>query len=624
MLNARVVSLIALALIVGQLIIRGLLVATGDFYWDDLVLIARASSNPVLSPEHLFHAHDGHFMPATFLVSGVSTWLAPLNWTVPAVTLVALQALASYAVWRMIRTIAPAARVGALVALAFYLFTPMTLPAFAWWAAGLNTLPMQAAMAWIVADAVRLTRDEVEPRRRRTIWIRSSLVLLVALAFFEKSLLIGPVALVAAVLAVAGARARTLDDGPSTRRARLLGPVTEALRTGRQLWIFLAAVSALWVGVYLLASDPTAGEHSVGQTARLVWRSVNQAIVPSMTGGPWEWERWTPSPPTGLPSTWMIVGGWLLIAAIGWWALTRRRTGGVVVICAAVYAVGAQIPVMWNRSGPQTALELAQHMRYLPDTALVFTIAAALLLAAPSTTATATSHRSAPRHAQDSTHSNVSPLVAVSAVVGAFVCVSALVCHAAFSTSWRDNPTGDYLATATAALKADSDATLFDQSVPLEILQPVVYPDNQVSRIFGRVDPRPDFGESTDRLLVLDTAGNIVDGGVTQRRLILPGRGSCAEPEITGPTDLVLDGPLFRWPWTVAVGYCATRDGEIEMSLGEATVRAPVRAGLGTLYVRFDGEGEVIGVRPVTPGLRLHTGPGRVGEVVEARFAGGR
>ncbi|MDS1115839.1 hypothetical protein RD149_18995 [Gordonia westfalica] len=600
MLNARMMSMIAVALIAGQLIIRGWLVATGNFYWDDLVLIARASSNPILSWEYLGHSHDGHFMPAAFLLAGVATWLAPVNWVLPALTLIVLQAIASLAVWRMIRVIAPAARAGALVALAFYLFSPMTVPAFAWWASGLNTLPMQAALAWIVADAVRLARDDVDPARRRAVWIRSTVVFVIALAFFEKSLFILPIAFVAAVLASGGGRAA----------------LTTTLRAGRELWASLAAVTAIWVVVYFVTADPTAGNHSVGQTARLVWRSVNHAIVPSLVGGPWEWDRWTPSPPTGFPATWMIVAGWVVLGAITWWAVTRKRGAVPIVAFAVVYAVAAQIPVMWNRSSPETAIALAQHMRYLPDTALVFAIAIALLVGAPPRRAPAPDAR------QDAEEK--SPTVILLPVVGALAMVSAVVSLVSFSASWRDNPTGDYLETAVATLHDNADATLLDQSVPLEILQPVVYPDNQISRIFGRVDPRPDFGTSTDRLLVLDTAGNAVPGGVTQRRLIGQGFGSCARPEISGPSRLALDGPLFPWPWTVSLSYCATRDGEIEMSLdGGRAVRVPVRSGLGAIYVRLDGGGDAISVRPVTPGLRLHTGAGRVGEAVEARFAGG-
>ncbi|MBA5848277.1 hypothetical protein [Gordonia amicalis] len=604
MLNARMMSMIAVALIAGQLIIRGWLVATGNFYWDDLVLIARASSNPILSWEYLGHSHDGHFMPAAFLLSGVATWLAPVNWVAPALTLIVLQAIASIAVWRMIRVIAPAARAGALVALAFYLFSPMTVPAFAWWAAGLNTLPMQAALAWIVADAVGLARGDVDPARRRAVWIRSTVVFVVALAFFEKSLFILPIAFVAAVLA-----------NGSGRRS-----LTSTLRAGRELWASLAVITAIWTVVYFVTADPTAGNHSVGQTARLVWRSVNHAIVPSLVGGPWEWDRWTPSPPTGFPATWMIVAGWVVLAAVAGWAVTRERGAVPIVAFAALYAVAAQIPVMWNRSSPETALELAQHMRYLPDTALVFAIAIALLVGVRPTNARPTDAQPDRRHAAEET----SPTVLLLPAVGALAMVSALVSLVSFSASWRDNPTGDYLDTAVATLHNNADASLLDQSVPLEILQPVVYPDNQISRIFGRVDPRPVFGTSTDRLLVLDTAGNAVPGGVTQRRLVTAGKGSCARPEISGPSRLELDGPLFRWPWTVALSYCATRDGEIEMKLdGGRAVRVPVRSGLGSIYVRLDGGGDAISVRPVTAGLRLHTGAGRVGEAVEARFAGG-
>ena len=48
---------------------------------------------------------------------------------------------------------------------------------------------------------------------------------------------------------------------------------------GRELWSSLAVVTALWVVVYFVTADPFAGNHSVGQSARLVWRSVNHAIV---------------------------------------------------------------------------------------------------------------------------------------------------------------------------------------------------------------------------------------------------------------------------------------------------------------------------------------------------------
>ncbi|AZG45283.1 hypothetical protein D7316_01878 [Gordonia insulae] len=624
-------SSVAIALIIAQLVVRAWLAATGNFYWDDLVLIGRASSQPILSWDYLGHSHDGHFMPAAFLVAGISTVIAPVNWVLPAITLVVMQALASLAVWRMIRVVAGrTAGIGALAALAFYLVTPMTVPAFAWWAAALNSLPMQAAMAWIVADAVLLVRSRGRRPDARLIVIRSTVIFVVALAFFEKSLFILPVAFAAAVLAVryTGSRSPGTTATADPDATGAIGDdratpgyadtaLTRAFSAARTLWASMSIVFVIWLVVFFSVSDATAGQHSIAQTARLVWRSINDAVIPSFVGGPWEWERWVPSPPMGFPPVWMIVLGWVVLAVLVWWAVSRRRGAAGVVICTAFYVIAAQIPVMWNRSSANTALELAQTMRYLPDTAVVITIAIALIIGSPERARTATAVRHARPGADDR------GLVPVVALVGALAVASATISLVSFSTSWRDDPTGDYLATAKRSLAANRDHPMFDQSLPLEVLLPVAYPNNQISHTFGRVRDRPEFAVTTDRLNVLDSAGNLVPGAVTPARKIRPGRGACDRPEITGPGRLSLDGPLIQWRWTIGVSYCANRSGQLDMSLeGGRTVRVPVQAGLHVVYVQLEGRGRAIAVRPVTAGLTLHTGEGRVGEVAEARLVG--
>ncbi len=622
MLSRRTISSVAIALIVAQLVVRGWLAATGNFYWDDLVLIGRASSNPILSWDYLGHSHDGHFMPAAFLVAGVSTVVAPVDWLIPAVTLVALQALASLAVWRMIRVLAPRAGIGALAALAFYLFTPMTVPAFAWWAAALNSLPLQAAMAWIVADAVLLVRSRGRRPDARLIVIRSAVVFVVALAFFEKSLFILPVAFAAATLSARTAvRTPPTGTAPGAESDRRDVPAADsalirAFTGARALWVVLSGVFVVWLIVFFSVSDATAGEHSISQTLRLVWRSINNAVVPSFAGGPWEWERWVPSPPMGFAPVWMIVLGWLVIAALVVWAVRTRHGAAAVVACAAGYVVVAQLPVMWNRSSANTALELAQTMRYLPDTAVVITIAIALIVGSGAR------QHPAGRHVGERSERGQTG-VAVVALVGAFAVASAMVSLASFSSSWRDDPTGDYLANAKQALARNQDHTMFDQALPLEVLLPVAYPNNQISHTFGRLRERPDFGVTTDRLMVLDNSGHMVEGAVTPARTIEPGSGACDRPEIDGPTELSLSGPLLQWRWTIAVGYCANMPGQIEMALDDGPAqRVDVQAGLHVVYVQLEGRGRGISVRPLTPDLALHTGEGRVGEVADARLVG--
>ncbi|GAA1481424.1 hypothetical protein GCM10009624_18640 [Gordonia sinesedis] len=634
-------SCVAVALIVAQLVIRGWLAASGGFYWDDLIFIGRASSQPILSWDYLGAAHDGHFMPAAFLVAGITTVIAPVSWWLPAVTLVVLQAAASLAVWRMIRTVgavparsvatrgpgatavdsagrrparavavaSPARAWGALAALAFYLFTPMTVPSFAWWAAALNSLPMQAAMAWIVADAVLLGRGGRSERSQRRIVIRSAVVFLVALAFFEKSLFILPVAFAAAVLVARWS--------PASAR---LGPVTVAFLRARRLWTVLSVIFVGWVLVYLSITDAAAGNHSVTQTLRLVWRSVNAAVVPSFVGGPWQWDRWIPSPPMGFAPVWMVIAGWVIVALLVVWSV-RRRVGAVaILVCTALYVVGAQIPVMWNRSSANTALELAQTMRYLPDSAVVITLAIALIAASPVRSARPQSAESGARHARDGIPYTTTPRLAAAVVAVTLVVASSLIAMASFSSAWRDDPTESYLASAKRSLAANREHTMFDQSLPLEVLLPVAYPQNQISHTFGRVADRSPFGDSTDRLMVLDNTGALVPGAVTPRRTVTAGRGSCARPEIAGPSALRLDGPLIDWLWTVQIPYCATADGVVELSLaGGRSVRVPVRSGLRVFYAQLSGHGTDVRIRPLTPGLALHTGSGRVGEVVDAR-----
>ncbi|MDL9937978.1 hypothetical protein QSJ18_14585 [Gordonia sp. ABSL1-1] len=633
MLKSRRVSAIALMLMVGALAMRGWLVVTGSFYWDDLILIGRSSEFGLLSWDFLGHSHDGHFMPAAFLAAGVTTILAPLNWALPAATLIAGQVVASLAVWRMIRILAPRAEAGALLVFAFYLFNPMTMPAFVWWSSGLNTLPMQAAMAWIVGDAVLACRTR-DPRRLRVIAVRSAIIFLIALTFFEKSLYIAPVALAAATLAVRFSSGSDAPDGVPVRVRHRISPLATAVVSARPLWAALAVLAAIWAVLFLSVSGATAGIHSASQTAQLMWRSVNDAVVPSVVGGPWQWDRWNPSPPMGIAPTWMVIAGWLVVAGAAAWAVIRRQGAGWVIGLLGAYVVLAQVPVMWNRSSGNTALELAQTMRYLPDTALVVTIAIALVLAAPGRTGAGdgspTGRTDAAFGAADDTDpptdvrqaARTRPVVVGVVVVGALI-VSSTVSLSAFGRAWRDNPTGDYLDTATAALAEDTSHAMFDQALPLEVLLPIAYPYNQISRTFGRVRARPDFGVVTDQLRVLDTAGRLVPGAVTAARTIAAGSGACNRPELTGPARLSLDGPLIRWPWTIALSYCADRDGRMRMWFdGGAALSVPVRAGLHMVYVQLGGQGRHLNLAPITPGLAMHTGQGRVGEVVQAGLFG--
>src|SRR6202167_4511762 len=188
------VALIAAALVAVQLAIRGVLAFRGYFYWDDLILVGRAGTHGLLSPSYLFDDHDGHVMPAAFLVAGAITRLAPLNWTGPAISLVVPQLLASLALLRSLYVIL-GWRPVLLIPLTFALFTPLGVPGFAWWAAALNSLPMLAALAWVCANAILLVRTGNQRYAATGV-----LAYLGGLLFFEKAAVIPFVAFAVAAL----------------------------------------------------------------------------------------------------------------------------------------------------------------------------------------------------------------------------------------------------------------------------------------------------------------------------------------------------------------------------------------------------------------------------------------
>lgn len=359
--DGRWICRTAVALIAVQLLIRSVLAFGGDFYWDDLILVGRAGTQDLLSAQYLFDDHDGHVMPGAFLLAGAITLAAPLQWFGPALSLIVLQALASAALLRALYVIL-GWRPALLVPLTFALFTPLTVPGFAWWAAGLNSLPMQAALAWVCADAILLVRTG-----NRRYLVTGVLVYFGALLFFEKSAVIPFVAFAVTALLAWVTRAS----------------VAQVWRRGLRLWVGLLAVTVAWIGVYLIVVDQKRWSLDLPMTWDLLWRSITHGIVPGLAGGPWEWQRWAPASPWATPPVTVMALGWLVLAGTLAVSLYRKERIGPVWLAAVGYAVACQVPIYLMRSSQFTALELAQTLRYLPDLVVVLALLAAVAFRAP-------------------------------------------------------------------------------------------------------------------------------------------------------------------------------------------------------------------------------------------------
>lgn len=577
----------AVTLIAVQLVVRAVLAFSGYFYWDDLILIGRAGTQNLLSPGYLFDDHDGHVMPAAFLVAGGITRLAPLQWFLPALSLIVLQLLASLALLRALHVIL-GWRPVLLVPLTFALFTPMAVPGFAWWAAALNSLPMLAALAWVCGDAVLLVRTG-----NKRYAVTGLLVFVGGLLFFEKAAVIPFVA-----FAVAALLAYVTGTG---------SPMT-VWRSGVRLWVSSLAVTAAWIAVYLAVVDQKRWTLDWSMTWDLLARSVTHGIVPGLVGGPWDWQRWAPASPWGTPPVTVMVLGWVVLAAVVALTVVRKRRIGAVWLVAVGYAVACQIPIYLMRSSQFTALELAQTLRYLPDLVVVLALLAAVGLCAPNREGT---------EWLDASRARTGVIVVA---VTAFV-ASSLYSTATFLTSWRDDPAQPYLQNAEAGLAAAaqrSSAAMLDQEVDPLVLQRVVGPENLASHMFALLQDRPEFGSATTDLRMLDSSGRLVDAKVTWVRSIVEGPqpqcGYLVQPDF--PVRMPLDGPLLPADWTAEINYLANSDGSLTMSLTEGVeVKVPVHPGLNRVFVRLPGAGDAIDVSANTAALSVCIAAGPVGFV---------
>jgi hypothetical protein len=589
------VALAAFTLIGVQLVIRGVLAFGGYFYWDDLILIGKAGTHGLLSPSYLFDDHDGHVMPAAFLLGGAITRLAPLDWAGPAISLVVLQLLASLALLRALYVIL-GWRWVLLIPLTFALFTPLGVPGFAWWAAALNSLPMLAALAWVCADAILLVRTG-----NQRYAVTGLLVYFGGLLFFEKAAVIPFVA-----FAVAALLCHVQGDRAALRTV---------WRAGVRLWIASLILTVAWTALYLAVVDQQRWSSDLAMTWDLLSRSITHGIVPGLAGGPWHWDRWAPASPWATPPPLVMALGWLVLIGVLALSLIRKQRVGLVWLAAAGYTVACQAPIYLMRSSRQTALELAQTLRYLPDLVVVLALLAAIALSAPNRDPQAGLSRwldSSRRRA-----------VLLTGLAVLFV-ASSLYSTATFLTSWRDNPAQPYLQNARAGLAAAhaaSNAPLLDQEVDPLVLQRVAAPENLASHMFALLRDRPEFATATTQLRMLDSSGRLIDARVTWIRTIAPGPtpqcGYFAQPE--KPARLILDGPLLPADWTVELNYLANSDGSMTLSLTQGPdVKVPVHPGLNRVFARLPGAGNAITVRANTTALALCIASGPVGFLAPA------
>ena len=506
------------ALVLLGVAVRVVVAAQGWFYWDDLILLAQARETPL--GELLLRSHDGHLMPGSWLLIWLfATLVDGLNWPAALTALAAGQLLAAgavaYAAWR----ICPRQ---AWWVTGLYVLAPVTLPVTTWLAAAVNSLPLHAACAvWLAHGWLYLRRG------RPADAVIAAVAVLAAGFFSERVIFLAPFTVLL-----------LLAWGPATRWLRLTAA--------------LVVPAAGWAIAYLATvGDPRVSEGG----GELFVQGYLRAFLPTLVGGPWDWERWHPGPPFATPPGAAIVLGVLAAVALLGWSIWRRHAAPLLVLA---YPLLPFLALAVARSGPDTAAEITQTLRHFAEVAVLMALTAGVLAA------------------QNPRPPRWTP------VLGVVLAASSLFSTVTYAQAWAEQPAREYFAALRASFDGREEPIL-DQAVPLEVLLPVAHPYNRLSALLGP----PQISDSTTAPALVDGSGGLVDAE------LYPMRATGAE---CGPGTFALDGPLMERDWVLRLNYFAEDDGEIAVALDGEAVTVPVEAGLHQVHVALTGGGQELRV----------------------------
>ncbi|MDV8002273.1 hypothetical protein [Rhodococcus sp. IEGM 1408] len=617
--SRALVGLCALV-VVAATALRTWVAGAGWFYWDDLLLHGHAAAHRLPGAELLLSDHDGHLMPGGMALVWLAAHTAPLDFRLPLLQIAALHLLAGAALARMLWVLLRGRPV-LLVPLVLALAIPLGLPAATWWSAAVNALPLTAAMAWAVASTIRLA--ETGHRRHA---VGAVLATVVGLLFVEKAVLVPVVA--AAVLlcwwwTVKGDHGdyknnQHGDDDDETaadHRARHRG-LALLWRSTRAMWAAQALVLAAWAAVFAVTVGRAGGglvpSDSDGPGPGL-WALVDNtyrlSVLPTLAGGPWQWERWHPGPPMADPPAMAVAAGALVCALVLAWSLTTRRHTGPAWALAALYPLASVLMVAVGRLGPDTAAEIVRTLRYHADSVVVLAAVLGLALAAP---------RRQGRRALAAARWERWAVAGLVVVVVSSSSYSLLT----YRGVWAEQPSRDYLLPLVEALReresSPSGEPMLETEVPPEVLLPVTAPANRLGAVLAGVPGLPPIGAWTGEPVVVDASGGLRPADVVPGRTIPQGpEADCGHRVSADGARIGLDGPLLYRDWVLRLNLLVDADGTVAVRLDEgeeATV--PVTAGLGTVFVRVEGGGTGVTLTPSGGTADLCVGSGPVGVLV--------
>ncbi|MGW4403076.1 hypothetical protein ACWEJ6_03560 [Nonomuraea sp. NPDC004702] len=570
------VLLAGLVLIAASVAGKAAVVQEAYFKEDDYEFVARAMEGG-LSFDYLTRIHFGQFMPGGFLVAWLVSRLHPFDWGWAAGTVLALHALAALGVLRMLRVVF-GRRPATLVPLLVFLLAPVTVPALAWWAAGLNTVFLQVALPMAVASHWHHLRTG---RLRHA--VAAALWVLVGLLGFVKGFAL-PLLLFALT-------------------AIYHGGLRAALRRHLAAWAMYATVLVAFGALYVQRSSsaPNTGALPIfDQALGFLWELLGKTFATTVLGGPWRWfaggDWGVASPP--LP---LVIASLVVLAALV--VVTSRYRRRAVLAWATLLGyllVADALPVLWGRVHLLGSF-VGTDTRYVADAVPLLALVVGLVLL--------------PLRGEEEPYRRALPARervtgAAGAMLGLFAGAS-LVTVTLFAGYLGAERRHGYVETARAELaRAAPDSVIYDRLVPTEVLPNSYGTYSLTSRVLGALATpalraRMQAPPAALDGLVFDDQGRLRPVDVQGIPLVPTTRDRCW-PVTGGTVQVPLDNRVTRIEGTlVRLGYAARSDTTVTLWMGDRATDVKLRAGFGRVFVLAVPGADRIVVHDVPPGLCL-------------------
>ena len=586
----------ALGLIAVQLLFRAWASYGSWFMWDDYIFLSDVARGED-GWGWLFHSHFNLFMPVSFVLVKVVGGSDGFNWSIIATQMLVLQAVASLACWWMLRKLF-GDNPKILFALAFYLFSPLTMPAAVWWSVSINQLPHHIAIFGAITTHVAYVRSG---KMRYAVY--ATLFLTLGLGSYVKAPLI-PVVL-------AGLTLCYFCSGSLIMRLRTFLSFWPA-------WVMYGSTVIGYAVVWVNQQTAYAPRNSC-ELGGVINNSLLETIGSTAVGGPWRWELWTGGPdpflaasncvpyayrgdpaflvggaPQSLlsPPLWGLVAAWIAIAATCFYLWSRYEHALRALLFIVPYMLLSALFVFAGRAGVWGSQISALEVRYFSDVAAVMALGIGTMLI-PMRGAKVR------RRPRDEPPLKVVLPRRVAPILLSLFLVGSLVSSVTYVAPWHSKnnetefPERAFVANVMRQLADERvmtpDLQIADAALPFKVALPTLYPDNLPSRKLAPLASQLNTTTFGTDLKILDDKGNIRDAVIpdparTERGPVKDCGFLVQQSDESIPIVAVVD-----LSWWISVDYLASEDGTVRVQAGKTTQNVKVKSGLHTLFLQTSG-----------------------------------